>query len=30
MSDPTRSEVCAVAVADAFADDGEIFGSPTC
>ena len=25
---PTRSEVCAVAVADAFADDGEIFGSP--
>jgi acyl CoA:acetate/3-ketoacid CoA transferase beta subunit len=25
---PTRSEVCAVAVADAFAEDGEIFGSP--
>ena len=28
MSDPTRAEVCAAAVADAFADDGEIFGSP--
>ena len=28
MGDVTRSEVCAVAVADAFADDGEIFGSP--
>lgn len=24
----TRAEVCAAAVADAFADDGEIFGSP--
>jgi acyl CoA:acetate/3-ketoacid CoA transferase beta subunit len=24
----TRAEVCAVAVADCFADDGEIFGSP--
>ena len=24
----TRSEVCAAAVADAFADDGEIFASP--
>lgn len=28
MSDATRAEVCAAAVADAFADDGEIFGSP--
>lgn len=28
MSEPTRAEVCAAAVADAFADDGEIFGSP--
>jgi len=28
VSDPTRAEVCAAAVADAFADDGEIFGSP--
>lgn len=28
MSDITRAEVCAAAVADAFADDGEIFGSP--
>lgn len=28
MSDVTRSEVCAAAVADAFAEDGEIFGSP--
>jgi acyl CoA:acetate/3-ketoacid CoA transferase beta subunit len=29
MSDEaTRSEVCATAIADAFADDGEIFGSP--
>jgi acyl CoA:acetate/3-ketoacid CoA transferase beta subunit len=29
MSDqPTRSEICAAAVADAFADDGEIFASP--
>lgn len=28
MSDVTRSEVCAAAIADAFADDGEIFGSP--
>jgi acyl CoA:acetate/3-ketoacid CoA transferase beta subunit len=26
--DVTRSEVCAAAVADAFADDGEIFASP--
>ena len=26
--DATRSEVCAAAVADAFADDGEIFASP--
>ena len=26
--DPTRAEVCAVAIADAFKDDGEIFGSP--
>ena len=25
---PTRADVCAAAVADAFADDGEIFGSP--
>ena len=24
----TRSEVCAAAVADAFAEDGEIFASP--
>lgn len=28
MSDITRAEVCAAAVADAFKDDGEIFGSP--
>ncbi|HWU32180.1 MAG TPA: CoA-transferase [Marmoricola sp.] len=28
MSEVTRSEVCAAAIADAFADDGEIFGSP--
>lgn len=28
MSDVTRADVCAAAVADAFADDGEIFGSP--
>jgi len=28
VSDVTRSEVCAAAVADAFAEDGEIFGSP--
>lgn len=28
MSDVTRAEVCAAAVADAFAEDGEIFGSP--
>lgn len=28
MSDVTRSEICATAVADAFAEDGEIFGSP--
>ncbi len=28
MSDATRAEICAAAVADAFADDGEIFGSP--
>jgi acyl CoA:acetate/3-ketoacid CoA transferase beta subunit len=29
MSDTaTRSEVCAIAIADAFAEDGEIFGSP--
>lgn len=28
MTDVTRAEVCAAAVADAFADDGEIFGSP--
>jgi acyl CoA:acetate/3-ketoacid CoA transferase beta subunit len=26
--DATRAEVCAVAIADAFKDDGEIFGSP--
>jgi len=25
---PTRAEVCAAAIADAFADDGEIFASP--
>jgi acyl CoA:acetate/3-ketoacid CoA transferase beta subunit len=28
MSDITRADVCAAAVADAFRDDGEIFGSP--
>ncbi|HEX8779815.1 MAG TPA: CoA-transferase [Nocardioides sp.] len=28
MSDTTRADVCAAAVADAFKDDGEIFGSP--
>ncbi len=28
MSDFTRAEVCAAAIADAFAGDGEIFGSP--
>lgn len=28
MSDVTRAEVCATAIADAFAEDGEIFGSP--
>jgi acyl CoA:acetate/3-ketoacid CoA transferase beta subunit len=28
MSDVTRAEVCAAAVADAFKEDGEIFGSP--
>ncbi|WP_067433073.1 CoA-transferase subunit beta [Nocardioides jensenii] len=28
MSDATRAEVCAAAIADAFKDDGEIFGSP--
>ena len=28
MSDITRADVCAVAIADAFKDDGEIFGSP--
>lgn len=28
MSGATRAEVCAVAIADAFADDGEIFASP--
>ncbi len=28
MSDVTRAEVCAAAIADAFKDDGEIFGSP--
>lgn len=28
MSDVTRAEVCAAAVADAFRDDGEIFASP--
>ncbi|GAC1383266.1 MAG: CoA-transferase [Marmoricola sp.] len=27
-TDVSRSEVCAAAIADAFADDGEIFGSP--
>lgn len=28
MSEPTRAEVCAAAIADAFAEDGEIFASP--
>ena len=28
MTEATRAEVCAAAVADAFAEDGEIFGSP--
>lgn len=28
MSDATRAEVCAAAIADAFSDDGEIFASP--
>ena len=28
MSDPTRADVCAAAIADAFKDDGEIFASP--
>jgi acyl CoA:acetate/3-ketoacid CoA transferase beta subunit len=28
VTDVTRAEVCAAAIADAFADDGEIFGSP--
>ena len=28
MSDVTRADVCAAAIADAFADDGEIFASP--
>lgn len=28
MSDVTRAEVCAAAIADCFKDDGEIFGSP--
>jgi len=28
MSEATRAEVCAAAIADAFADDGEIFASP--
>ena len=28
MTPASRAEVCAVAVADAFAEDGEIFGSP--
>ncbi len=28
MSDATRAEVCATAIADAFADDGELFASP--
>ncbi|QYJ04927.1 ketoacid CoA transferase [Nocardioides panacisoli] len=28
MSDVTRADVCAAAIADAFAEDGEIFGSP--
>jgi acyl CoA:acetate/3-ketoacid CoA transferase beta subunit len=28
VSDVTRADVCAAAIADAFKDDGEIFGSP--
>ena len=28
MTDATRAEICAAAVADAFKDDGEIFASP--
>jgi acyl CoA:acetate/3-ketoacid CoA transferase beta subunit len=28
VSDATRAEVCAAAIADAFSDDGEIFASP--
>ena len=28
MTDLTRAEICAVAIADCFAEDGEIFGSP--
>ncbi|GAB2466915.1 MULTISPECIES: CoA-transferase subunit beta [Streptomyces] len=28
MTDHTRADVCAAAIADAFADDGEIFASP--
>ena len=28
MPDATRAEVCAAAIADAFADDGEVFASP--
>lgn len=28
MTEPTRADVCAAAVADAFADDGELFASP--
>ncbi|WP_205472425.1 CoA-transferase subunit beta [Nocardioides sp. SYSU D00038] len=28
MSEPTRADVCAAAIADAFRDDGEIFASP--
>ena len=28
MSDATRAEVCAAAIADAFRDDGELFASP--
>ena len=28
MTDATRADVCAAAIADAFKDDGEIFASP--
>ena len=28
MTDVTRAEYCAIAIADCFADDGEIMGSP--